>query len=102
MCEDVHWMRYFSTIVIFLILGLSGCSSSQKNSAVIYSAGDKAAVGSLFYNLIDAEKTQQLGDNPATARTAHERFYIFKVSVSNSGSEEAPIPSMTLIDDAGQ
>jgi hypothetical protein len=95
-------MRYFPTIVIFLILGLSGCSSSKKNAAVIFSAGDKATVGSLIYNLIDAEKTQQLGDNPATARTAQERFYILKVSVSNSGSEEAPIPSMTLIDDSGQ
>jgi hypothetical protein len=49
--------------------------------------------------MTDAERSQQLGDS---ARTASQRFYLIKVAVSNSSSDEMPIPAMTLVDDAGQ
>jgi hypothetical protein len=100
-------MHYISIAFFPLALfsfsgGLSGCGSSQKDKATIYSAGDKATVGSLVYNLVDAERSQQLGDDGAAARTAKDRFYVLKISVSNSGADESPIPAMTLIDDSGE
>jgi hypothetical protein len=77
-----------------------GCSSSKKEPA-IYAAGDKATVGPLTYNITDTEVTQQLGDDPAKERTAQERFFLVRVSVSNSGPDDQAIPAMTLVDDQG-
>jgi hypothetical protein len=96
-------MRPALVLISLLPLALMGCSSnSSKNSPTIYTAGDKATAGTLVYNLADAEKTQQLGDDPANPRTAKDRFYLIRISISNSGSDEQPIPAMSLVDDTGQ
>ncbi len=86
----------------FSAFALSGCSSLSKKQPVIYASGDKALIGSLTYAVIDTEILTQLGDNPGTARTPRNRFYLIKVSVSNSGAEDAPIPGMTLVADSGE
>jgi hypothetical protein len=75
--------------------------SSSKNSAVLYAAGDKATVGPLIYNVTDTEVTEKLGDDPDKERTPQDRFFLVKVSISNSGPEDQPIPAMTLVDDGG-
>jgi hypothetical protein len=96
-------MRPAIAFILFLSLSFAGCSSvSPKSAATIYAAGDKATIGSLIYNLTDAESTPALGDDPANPRTPTNRFYLIKVSVSNSGADDQPIPSMTLVDESGQ
>jgi hypothetical protein len=86
-----------------LSLVTTGCSmfSSKNNEPVIYAAGDKATVGPLVYNVTDTEVTRQLGDDPNNERTPNDRFYLVRVSVSNSGPDEQPIPAFTLVDDGG-
>jgi len=100
------WLYSISlfSAVSLLALALTGCSglSSSKNRSVIIAAGDKATIGSLVYTITDTERRQQLGDDPSAARTHQNRFYLIKVSISNSGGDEQPIPAMTLVDDAGQ
>jgi hypothetical protein len=80
----------------------AGCSmfSSSKNQPVVYAAGEKATVGPLVYSVTDTEVAEKLGDDPKE-RTPQDRFYLVKVSVSNSGSGDEPIPAMTLVDDVG-
>ncbi len=96
-------MRSALICIVLVSATLAGCSSaSSKTKPVIYAAGDKATVGHLVYSVTDTEMTQQLGDDPATARTAQNRFFLIQVSVLNSGSDDQPIPAMTLVDDAGQ
>ena len=65
----------------------------SKSAATIYAAGDKATIGSLVYNLTDAESTPALGDDPSSPRTPTNRFYLIKVSVSNSGADDQPMPT---------
>lgn len=95
-------MRVRPSLISVLILPLVACSTNSKPQATIYAAGDKATMGTLVYNLTDAETTPQLGDDPANQRTAQNRFYLLKVTVSNSGNEDQPIPGMTLVDDGGK
>lgn len=96
-------MRRAIAFISLLSVGFTGCSSvSQKNAPTVFAAGDKATVGPLVYNLTDAETSSQLGDVSNNPRTPQERFYLVKVSVSNSGADEQPIPGMTLVDDAGK
>lgn len=90
-------------LLVCVSLAAAGCSAfSTKKQPIVYAAGEKATVGRLIYNVTDAQTAQQLGDDPNTARVAQQRFYVIKVSVSNSGSQDAPIPTMTLVDDAGK
>jgi hypothetical protein len=96
-------MRSAVICISILSLAAAGCSSavSSKKEATVYAAGEKAVAGPLTYSVTDSEITQTLGDDPATARNAQERFYLIKVAVSNSSSSEQPIPAMTLVDDEG-
>jgi hypothetical protein len=102
-------MRYvlIFSISLLSLAGVSlittGCSmfSKSKSQPVIYAAGDKATVGPLIYNVNDTEVTEKLGDDPNNERLPQDRFYLVKVSVSNSGPDDQPIPAMTLVDDAG-
>jgi hypothetical protein len=89
--------------LVTISLATTGCASlsKSKNDPVIYAAGDKATVGTLTYNVTDTVVADQLGDNPNNERTPQDRFFLVRVSVSNSGPEDEPIPAMALVDDAG-
>jgi hypothetical protein len=89
----------FLCISLFSLVN-TGCSA--KKQGAVYGAGEKAKVGPLVYSVTDTEVRQQLGDDPDTARTPQNRFFLVRVAVSNSGSDDEAIPSMTLVDDAGQ
>ncbi len=91
----------FFTICLFSLV-LTGCSGVPKRESKTWSAGEKVSVGRLTYSVVDTEIVPQLGDDPATARNAQNRFYLIKVSVSNASNAELQIPAMTLIDDSGQ
>ena len=75
--------------------------SSPKNQTVLYAAGDKATVGPLVYNVTDTEVADKLGDDPNNERTPQDRFFLVKVSVSNSSPDDQSIPAMALVDDGG-
>ena len=92
--------RFISILIPALLL--AGCSSTPKKEAKLYAAGEKAAVGPLTYSVVDTLFAPALGEDPASQRTPQNRFVIVQVSVSNSGTTEASIPLMTLIDDNGQ
>src|SRR5580698_3546948 len=99
-------LSLFSLAVISLSavsLVTTGCStfSSSKNQTVLYAAGDKATVGPLVYSVTDTEVADKLGDDPNNERTPQDRFFLVKVSVSNSSPDDQSIPAMALVDDGG-
>ena len=95
-------MRSAFIALSLLALTAAGCSRSRKPASSVVAAGDKAIIGPLVYSVIDSEVTQQLGEDPKSARTPQERFYLIRVSVTNASSDEQPIPTMTLVDDTGK
>lgn len=90
-----------SLIVISLAI-LAGCSSTPKKEVKIYQAGEKASVGKLSYSVVDTQFAPTMGDDPNNQRTPQNRFVIVQLSVSNSGTEDANLPGMTLVDDEGK
>jgi hypothetical protein len=92
----------FLTSALIVSFAVTGCSSGSKKQSSVYPAGEKAPIGSLVYNVVDTEIFTRLGEDASSARTPQNRFVVVHVSISNSGSEETPIPGMTLVDDAGQ
>jgi len=90
-----------ASLIAVALLG-AGCSSVAKKESQVFPAGEKVTVGPLVYSVIDSQVLTQLGDDAATARTPQNRFYVMTISVSNSSSEDTPIPGLTLVDDAGK
>lgn len=92
-----------SCLVFIAALSLAACSSAPaKKDAKLYAAGEKAAVGSLTYSVVDTAYMPLLGDDPANQRTPRNRFVVVDVSVTNTGNTDTNIPPMTLVDDSGQ
>jgi hypothetical protein len=89
-------------VVLFAACFVSACGSSATKTARTYAAGDKATAGPLIYNVVDVHILPRLGDDPTTARTPENRFFLVKVSASNSSANEVSIPALTLIDDHGK
>ena len=93
----------FSAGFLALALLAAGCSSlSKKKESQVFPAGEKVTVGSLVYSVIDSQVLTQLGEDAGTARTPQNRFHLLTISVSNSSSDDTPIPGLTLVDDAGK
>jgi len=91
-----------SALLPAFLIALAACSTPKPAREVkIFSAGEKAFVDRLTYNVVDAEVEPHLGDE-ASPRTPEHRFYLVQVSVSNSGNTEATIPSLALVDDSGK
>ena len=95
-------MRRFAFLFVPALIFMSGCSGTQKKEAKLFSAGEKAIVGNLSYSVIDTQIAPSLGSDAATQRTPQNRFVMVQISVSNSGSADAVIPGLTLVDDSGQ
>lgn len=63
--------------------------------------GDRAQAGPLIYTVFETRWAPQLGAE-GSERIPNNRFLMIRLSVVNSGSTEASIPTLTLIDDNGQ
>jgi len=94
-------MPRIAAFAVLSSLLLASCSSTPVRKSSTYPAGDKATVEKLTYSAIDTQIFPRLGEEP-NARNPQNRFYVVRLSVSNSGNEDAPIPAMTLVDDSGK
>jgi Domain of unknown function (DUF4352) len=92
----------FFAVLAAVSLLATGCSRGSKKEAQVFPAGEKVTVGPLIYSVIDSQILTHLGQDASTARTPQNRFYVVTLSVSNSSTENAPVPGLTLVDDSGK
>ena len=100
----MHVVRIFVLLaVIATVATLISCSSSAGGNSVIpsYSMGERAQAGPIIYTVFENKWMPQLGAD-STARIQANRFLLLRLSMVNSGSNEAAVPALTLIDDNGQ
>ena len=82
---------------------LIGCSSSSGGNSIVpnYSMGERAQAGQLIFTVFENRWLPQLGTE-SNARIPTNRFFLVRLSIVNSGGNEASVPPLTLIDDGGQ
>ncbi len=98
MIKDCARREFLGALPALLLL--SGCT--QQNSLQLsYKMGEKASVGTLTYNVVDAAWANQLGEG-FKIRTPQQRFLIVTISVTNGGGKEVALPLLALEDDHGQ
>lgn len=95
-------MPRLSLLLLVLALLSASCTRTVAKESATFPAGEKVTVGHLIFSVIDTQILTQLGDDPATARTPQNRFYVMTISVSNSSTDDLAIPGLTLVDDSGK
>ena len=96
-------MRHvFALFTCASLLGFSGCSGSSGRQSKTYSTGEKASADDMTYAVVDTEIHTRLGDDPANPRVPQTRFLTVLISVTNGTNADIPIPTLTLVDDAGK
>ncbi len=82
------------------VLALCGCTPKPGVSVRGYALGERIQLGSLVYMVYDSQWLTQLGDGPS-ARIPENRFFLVRLSVTNSGPREVILPNMTVTDENG-
>jgi len=81
--------------LLTLFIGSNGCTFKKKEVRTVQ-LGEKAEIGPFIYRAYETQWPISLGD-----RIASNRFFTIKVSILNSGSADATIPSFDVVDDQG-
>lgn len=89
-----------SLLVVSALACLAGCAKSTGGPRIL-PMGERAEVGSLVYNVLESEWFGQLGHGDI-ARKPKDQYLLLRLNVTNSGSTEAEIPPVVLIDSSGQ
>jgi hypothetical protein len=79
----------------------TGCAPVAPTEIQLHRMGERVTAGSLVYNVFEDQWKAQLGQG-ADARVPKDRFFLIRLSVVNGGSTELMVPTLTLLDDAGQ
>jgi hypothetical protein len=66
-----------------------------------YTLGQKVKLGSLTYLGIETQWLPAFGEGPA-ARAAQNQFLLVRLSVTNGGNADAPVPNFSVEDSTGR
>lgn len=93
----------FFSAVLALCLGLlsSSCGVGAKPDAKIFQSGEKAFVDRVSFSVVDSQTLPKLEEG-GEDRIPTNRFYIVQISVFNGGNADYTVPTLALVDDAGQ
>jgi len=78
---------------------LSGCSQS-KYPVRTYPLGDRVELGHIIYMVFERQWLTQIGEG-VSARIPQNRFFLVRMSATNSGGSELILPNVVLVDDHG-
>jgi Domain of unknown function (DUF4352) len=94
-------MRALRFVLFVLAASLLSCSSVERTEVRhIYQMGERVTAGRLIYTVFERQWQTEFGSGP-DARLPQNRFFLLRISVVNSGANEAIIPKTELIDDSG-
>ncbi|MGA2118854.1 MAG: hypothetical protein ABSH56_29400 [Bryobacteraceae bacterium] len=81
---------------------LAACTEDQPAPLLVhtYAMGDRINIGHLVYQVFEAQWRPALGEDN-DLRVPQNRFFILRLSATNSGSGNELVPNMTLEDEAG-
>jgi len=98
----MHTLQSFMAAAALVCLAAAtGCAPVAPTEIQLHRMGERVTAGSLVYNVFEDQWKAQLGQG-TDARVPKDRFFLIRLSVVNGGSTELMVPTLTLLDDAGQ
>ena len=87
-----------------VVIAVAVSCSSPANQKVVrnYNLGERVQVGPLIYTVFETKWLTQIGNVVGTARVPTNRFFLVRINIVNSGSQEASAPPLSITDDSGQ
>jgi hypothetical protein len=83
---------------VFLLA--TSCSPNRTSPIRTFPMGDKVTLGHLIYTVFETQWLTQIGEG-AAARVPQHRFFLVRMSITNSGADEVLAPNLTLLDESG-
>ncbi|MBL8176963.1 MAG: DUF4352 domain-containing protein [Bryobacterales bacterium] len=93
--------RQFLALAGATLLGMSCKGRKGGLGGMTFRMGERATVGKLIYNVTEAQWKTNLGDGPS-ARVPEHRFLVVRVTITNSSTEQAGVPLLTVFDGTGK
>jgi hypothetical protein len=90
-----------SGVVLASCGGNSSSPDASKTPVRTFKMGERAAAGTLTYNVLEAEYRTQIGSATAP-RIPEKRFLVLRLAITNGGGKEAELPMFHLVDAAGE
>ena len=81
------------------MLVLSACTAKPKPPRT-FPLGDKITVGHLVYAAYETQWLPQIGRGP-DARIPQSRFFLVRISITNSSGASITSPNLSIVDDNG-
>lgn len=75
--------------------------ANLKKASKSFKMGERASVGPITYNVLEANFLTQLGE-PGKGKLPENRFLVIRLSITNGAGKEAEIPLLRLVDDQGK
>jgi hypothetical protein len=93
------WRLALASAALCTALLLSGCSCGGKDPAFIgtFRMGERVQVGPLIYTVLDSEWKTALD----SGRVPQHRFLVIRLSMTNTGAEQASVPGLEIIAENG-
>jgi hypothetical protein len=88
-------------VALACLAASAACTPAVPADARLHRMGERVTAGSLVYNVFEDQWKAQLGEGSDT-RVPKDRFFLIRLSVVNGGAADLMVPSLTLVDDAGQ
>jgi hypothetical protein len=93
--------RGLACAVFAAALAAPGCAPKQAATVRTYAMGERIQLGNLIYNVFESRWLTQMGEGVG-ARVPESRFFLVRVSITNSGPNELIVPIMSVTDDSGK
>jgi Domain of unknown function (DUF4352) len=94
-------ISYLTLPFTLAVLSQTTCSLREAEApAHIYQMGERVLLGHLIYTVLERQWMTQIGEG-VDARVPQNRFYLIRISATNSGGSRAIVPTISLADDAG-
>jgi hypothetical protein len=96
----MHVSRLSLGVAVLSAALITGCSNQAASAERTYPMGEKITVGPFLYTVFDTQWLTHLG-MPPDEKVPQNRFFLVRVSIVNSSSNEVMVPTLSVEDDKG-
>jgi hypothetical protein len=90
---------YLAAAATIVAAALTRCSS-QDHPVRTYQMGERVNMGHIVYTVFETQWMTQLGEGP-TPRVPQHRYFLVRMSATNSSNADVLVPNVTIEDDNG-
>jgi hypothetical protein len=95
----MHLRKFLPAVGVCLALLSTSCADNKPKPRT-YPMGQRVTLGHLIYTVFETQWLTHLGEGTAQ-RVPQQRFFLVRMSITNSGPTELAAPALTLLADNG-